>query len=347
MKTSPKRFLAIDWSGREPAAGQRRHIYIASWCDGAITLENGYTRDEVCDLLLTQKASDLVVGLDFAFSFPAWWVRELGCNSAPELWCRAASEGEQWLRECREPFWGRPGHPKPRRRDGMRQTDRQLNCKSPFQVGGAGSVGTGSIRGMPMLARLSEAGFHIWPFHPAKLPLVFEIYPRFFTGAVNKSNQEARERYLGAPRFASLQSKIRRTAASSEDAFDALCSVLGMVEQAEHLNQLPEGCPLEGTIWHPEGGVGRPTAKFETQSSSMKALEIAILELLDQRGQGKTICPSDAARHVDPENWRSLMELMRAAGQRLAAHGEIEVTQKGRAVDPTHAKGPIRYRRVC
>jgi hypothetical protein len=77
-----------------------------------------------------------------------------------------------------------------------------------------------------------------------------------------------------------------------------------------------------------------------------KTLEAAILELLDQRGAGKTICPSDAARHVDSGNWRPLMEPVRAAGQRLAARGEIEVTQKGRVVDPLHAKGAIRYRRV-
>jgi len=78
-----------------------------------------------------------------------------------------------------------------------------------------------------------------------------------------------------------------------------------------------------------------------------QSLESAILELLDRRGAGKTICPSDAARHVAPENWRPLMEPVRAAGQRLAARGEIEVTQKGRVVDPARAKGAIRYRRVC
>jgi hypothetical protein len=253
MKTSPTRFLAIDWSGREPAAGQRRHIYIASWCNGVVTLENGYTRNEVCDLLLAsaEQTPHLVVGLDFAFSFPAWWLRELGCKNASELWQRAAQEGERWLSECQEPFWGRPGRSRPRHRGGMRKTDQQLNSKSPFQIGGAGAVGTGSIRGMPMLTRLSEAGFCIWPFQPAKLPLVLEIYPRFFTGPVNKSSQRAREDHLCHRRFAKLPRKILLDAASSEDAFDALCSVLGMVDEAEHLNQLTGGCPLEGTIWQP------------------------------------------------------------------------------------------------
>jgi Protein of unknown function (DUF3253) len=78
-------------------------------------------------------------------------------------------------------------------------------------------------------------------------------------------------------------------------------------------------------------------------------LETAILDLLEQRGPGKTICPSEVARHVDssakPEGWRSLMEPVRNAAQRLVAAGEIEITQRGRAVDPAQAKGAIRLRK--
>jgi hypothetical protein len=228
-----------------------------------VTLENGYTRDEVCDYLLeaAEHTPELVVGLDFAFSFPAWWLCEIGCHSVQELWQRAAQEGEHWLKECREPFWGRPGRLRPKHLEGMRATDKQLNCKSPFQVGGAGAVGTGSIRGMPMLARLSAAGFHIWPFQAAKLPLVLEIYPRFFTGAVNKSSQQARKHYLRQVRFAPLPKKILTTAASSEDGFDALCSVLGMLEHQKHLSTLGTESLLEGAIWQPykqPGSLGAP-----------------------------------------------------------------------------------------
>jgi hypothetical protein len=251
--TRPECFIAIDWSGRVTAAGQRRHIFVATWCDGALTLENGYTQAEVAELLLrtAEEHPELVVGLDFAFSFPAWWLREQKCSSGAELWQRATSEGEGWLREGRDPFWGRPGRPRPREQEGFRVTDKQLNCKSPFQIGGAGAVGTGSIRGMPMLARLQQAGFHIWPFQPPKLPLVLEIYPRYFTGPVVKSSQRAREEYLSDARFANLPREILQTASSSEDAFDALCSVLGMVGEAEQLSALADGCHLEGAIWQP------------------------------------------------------------------------------------------------
>ena len=78
-------------------------------------------------------------------------------------------------------------------------------------------------------------------------------------------------------------------------------------------------------------------------------LERAVLALLDQRGRGRTICPSDAARLVhdgDGEGWRELMEPARRAARRLVAAGEVEITQRGQVVDPSTAKGPIRIRRA-
>lgn len=74
------------------------------------------------------------------------------------------------------------------------------------------------------------------------------------------------------------------------------------------------------------------------------ALEQAILDLLDARSG--TICPSEAARAVDAEGWRDLMEPARQAARRLVARDEVEITQGGRVVDPSTAKGPIRIRRV-
>lgn len=75
------------------------------------------------------------------------------------------------------------------------------------------------------------------------------------------------------------------------------------------------------------------------------ALEQAILELLAQRQAGATICPSEAARHCSAA-WRELMEPARQAARRLVARGLVEITQGGRVVDPSTAKGPIRVRRV-
>jgi hypothetical protein len=75
-----------------------------------------------------------------------------------------------------------------------------------------------------------------------------------------------------------------------------------------------------------------------------RAIEAAILDLLRARGAGKTICPSEAARRVDPPNWRLLMEDARMAARRLVATGQAEIVQDGHAVDPSRARGPIRLR---
>ncbi len=77
-----------------------------------------------------------------------------------------------------------------------------------------------------------------------------------------------------------------------------------------------------------------------------RRLETAIAELLDSRARSATICPSEAARRVDPEGWRELMEPARRAARRLVDAGRVEIVQGGRMVDPSTAKGPIRIRRV-
>lgn len=68
-----------------------------------------------------------------------------------------------------------------------------------------------------------------------------------------------------------------------------------------------------------------------------------ILELLQQRDLGKTICPSEvlpAELKQDP----LIMEEIRDCARALANQGMIEITQKGRAVDPQNFRGPIRLR---
>jgi hypothetical protein len=77
------------------------------------------------------------------------------------------------------------------------------------------------------------------------------------------------------------------------------------------------------------------------------ALEAAIDSLLNERGEGKTICPSEAARAVGDKDWRDLMQPARDAAARMADRGEVEVTQKGEIVDFRTARGPIRIRRAA
>lgn len=76
-----------------------------------------------------------------------------------------------------------------------------------------------------------------------------------------------------------------------------------------------------------------------------RTLERQIVSLLDARAAGSSICPSEAARAVDPAGWRELMPAARAAAGRLASAGAAEVTQGGAVVDVHTARGPVRVRR--
>lgn len=74
-------------------------------------------------------------------------------------------------------------------------------------------------------------------------------------------------------------------------------------------------------------------------------LRNAILDTLARRDLGKSICPSEAARAAAEEgDWRSLLTAIRSEGRVLASEGLIEVTKKGKVVDPETVKGVIRYR---
>ena len=288
----PDRIVAVDWSGRVDLPGQRRHIWAGVWTSaahapphtrtsrartaaettlaGSVRLEAGRTRAEIAPWLieLARETPRMVVGFDFCFSYPEWFVRgELGLQSTPDFW-RLVTEthGERWLtrRAADDPehdprFWGKP-HKRPPGFSGehihrmLRATDidckilshipeadraarvKGITPKSVFQIGGSGSVGTGSLRGMPTLLALQAAGFGVWPFDPPALaaeaaqPLVVEMYTRLMTGAVHKANPLARAAYLARrrdpaspdfdARYTALSRTVHARARGSEDAFD-------------------------------------------------------------------------------------------------------------------------------
>jgi len=141
-----------------------------------------------------------------------------------------------------------------------------ITPKSPFQIGGSGSVGTGSLRAMPFLLRLREAGFRVWPFESASFsgkepkPLLVEMYTRLLTGAVKKSNASARREYLLAKKkmdegYAGLSRGVVAKAMGSEDAFDALVCCMEMVlwrtEFAGLRATRAEVLRLAGITWRP------------------------------------------------------------------------------------------------
>lgn len=70
-----------------------------------------------------------------------------------------------------------------------------------------------------------------------------------------------------------------------------------------------------------------------------------ILELTDKVGSDKTICPSEVARLLWPDDWRGHMEEVREVARDLRAEGEIEICQKGTPVLAREFKGPVRLRK--
>lgn len=75
----------------------------------------------------------------------------------------------------------------------------------------------------------------------------------------------------------------------------------------------------------------------------MSNYQKAILSLLQQRGEGKTICPSEVLSPSDKQD-KEMMEEVRAEAKELARKGIIEICQSGEAIDPDNIKGPIRLR---
>jgi hypothetical protein len=257
------RVIAVDWSGAKAGVRGPLKLWHAEAANGGLCDLRGWRERDGLVAYLTDVAATepgLVVGLDFAFSAPRWFLDELCLRSAPELWDLACSRGEGWLAGCEPPFWGRIRGSRPEMPSLYRRADMLnvagISPKSVFQIGGPGQVGTGSVRGWPYLKRLRDAGFAVWPFDASRLPLAVEIYPRLLTGAVNKSRPESRATYLDR-HYPELDAEHRAVAAASEDAFDAAVSALVMSRLGHEFSALPRITDptslLEGLIWKPDG----------------------------------------------------------------------------------------------
>jgi hypothetical protein len=76
--------------------------------------------------------------------------------------------------------------------------------------------------------------------------------------------------------------------------------------------------------------------------------EQAITSLLAQRGDAKSICPTEAARALagNPadDTWRRKLPAIRLAAARLARAGRIDILRKGKPIAPEDIHGVIRLR---
>lgn len=70
-------------------------------------------------------------------------------------------------------------------------------------------------------------------------------------------------------------------------------------------------------------------------------IERTIRALVKDRSPA-TVCPSEVARALHANDWRSLMGRVREVAGAMAQRGELVITQRGKAVDVTTARGPVR-----
>lgn len=88
------------------------------------------------------------------------------------------------------------------------------------------------------------------------------------------------------------------------------------------------------TLWDP--------TPMTDDANRPKSVEEAILQIAAERGQGKTLCPSEAARAVYPKDWQNRMRQIRQIAIHLARNGQISIYRKGRPVDPNDFRGVYR-----
>jgi hypothetical protein len=218
--------IAVDWSGARRPKG----IWLAVVRDGRLVESRALRTREDAVRYVLESEPPVVAGFDFSFGLPEWFARVNGCTSIDDVWALAACEGEQWLRPT-APFW-RYRCDVPFEMRFRRCELRYPSAKSIFQLVGNGQVGAGSVRGMPILARLRTRGVAIWPFAAPAECTVFEIYP----------------------------SALRRLAPDagpyrSNDERDAVCSALVMWDARETVATLRAATDpttrLEGDVWAP------------------------------------------------------------------------------------------------
>ncbi|HIK54161.1 MAG TPA: DUF3253 domain-containing protein [Synechococcales cyanobacterium M55_K2018_004] len=88
------------------------------------------------------------------------------------------------------------------------------------------------------------------------------------------------------------------------------------------------------------------TSQTIAQNIDAQAIQRCILQKLKQRGTEKSICPSEVARELGGEQWRSLMPLVRQVGIELADAGRLVITQQGHPIHPHAIKGPVRFQQI-
>jgi hypothetical protein len=201
------RFVVVDWSANSTPKLGRDSIWVAHLeVGGDTSVTNLATRREaeafLGDLFDTEPTVTTLLGVDFSLGYPAGTAAALGADGTPwsAMWAllterivdgesnannrfATAAEFNRRLTGTASPFWGCPPSSAGRHltatkpRDAppvvpFRSTEEVLRVQgrrpfSSWQLFGAGSVGSQSLLGIPMLERLRARFGHrvdLWPF---------------------------------------------------------------------------------------------------------------------------------------------------------------------------------------
>ncbi len=263
----PRRTVGVDWSGAAASSAASRAIWCAVVEDGRLlSLESGRDRAQIVSHLieLTCSEPETLIGLDFSFSAPAWFVVQMGFRSAGELWRwaeRSLQSDPHFPRSLDPPFWG-PGIRSRPELDGdpLRATERQIarpgvRPSSFFQLSGPGSVGAQSLYGMSGLLSLCDAGLSIWPFDPPRLPCVVEAYPRMYAHDLLPGGTSLTGRHLRialCAHFAETFGEWAELCIENQDACDAAIIAIALDRADDPIAELERTRdtwdPLEGAI---------------------------------------------------------------------------------------------------
>lgn len=85
--------------------------------------------------------------------------------------------------------------------------------------------------------------------------------------------------------------------------------------------------------------------RANSAEASRAAIEAILLRLVAERGPGKSVDPTEAARALGgdhPDQWGPLMQPIRKAAVALAEQGRLVILRKGKPVDPRDFKGVYR-----
>jgi molybdopterin molybdotransferase len=207
-------YLKVDWSARSkpaPARPSPDAIWLCLRQGRKEKVAYCRTRTEaeiLIHMLLAATQGRILAGFDFSFAWPGWFHERLGRWDA--VWARLEREIEDTdtannrfevaaalnreLSGRPYPFWGTP-KPLPflsaRRVPGdywdFRHTENlaEPRAQSSFKLFGAGSVGSQSLLGIPVLERLRRrfrGEICVWPFErPNRRIVLAEAYPSMLT----------------------------------------------------------------------------------------------------------------------------------------------------------------------